>query len=275
MKTLITGSDGYIGKHLMKMLAGTKYWKGTTEFIGNVTDPKAYKDLEPYYDNIIHLAAFVRVNESVNEPTMYYINNIMGTHELLTSVSFSNFIFASTGTASDPVNPYAYSKRVSEDIVADISKKRGANYTTFRFFNVTGSDGFPPSNPDGLLFNLIQATKHGKFYLYGNNYDTKDGTCVRDYIHVNEVCEAIIEAIELPANKIENLGSGIGYTVKEIIDTFKRVNNVDFEVIMEPRRPGDLERLVSLPSKASNYYTQSYTLDELMKVDLEALTWRT
>ena len=173
------------------------------------------------------------------------------------------------------MNPYAYSKRVSEDIVADISKKRGANYTTFRFFNVTGSDGFPPSNPDGLLFNLIQATKHGKFHLYGNNYDTKDGTCVRDYIHVNEVCEAIIEAIELPANKIENLGSGIGYTVKEIIDTFKRVNNVDFEVITEPRRPGDLERLVSLPSKASNYYTQSYTLDELMKVDLEALTWRT
>jgi UDP-glucose 4-epimerase len=114
-------------------------------------------------------------------------------------------------------------------------------YTTFRFYNVIGSDGYEPTNPDGLFYNLMKAPERGEFTIYGNDYDISiDGTCVRDYIHVNEICSAIRTAIDNPSNKIECLGHGVGYTVNEMVNLFQKVNNVDFDIKYGPRRKGDI-----------------------------------
>jgi UDP-glucose 4-epimerase len=129
---------------------------------------------------------------------------------------------------------------------------------------VVGSDGVSPTNPDGLMYNLIKARREGHFNLYGADYDTPDGTAIRDYVHVNEICMAIREAIEKPANSLQNLGHGKGHTVKEMVDTFKIVNNCDFVVNYGARREGDLEK--SVLSNPSPYLKQLYTLSDLLKV---------
>jgi UDP-glucose 4-epimerase len=257
MKILVTGSHGYIGKHLIKMLnTEVDQWD-----INHPTNPiDITQRLSGEYDTIIHLAAKVRVNESVTNPTDYYMTNLFGTINLIRSIKHKNFIFASTGTASNPINPYAYSKRCAEDVIQELCPM----HTIFRFYNVIGSDPYPPTNPDGLFHNLINTRP---FHLYGTDYDTRDGTPERDYVHVNEICHAIIQAITKPSNSIENLGHGRGHTVKEMVEIYKRVNHTDFEVIPKPRRNGDLES--SVLDNVSKYMKNLYTIEELLKYDPE------
>lgn len=256
----ITGSKGYIGQHLVKMLSKHSDQYYVIEFEGDVTDPMSFESCH----TLIHLAAKVRVNESIKKPYKYYFNNINGTFNVANRFVYENFIFASSATVTNPINPYALSKKACEDVILEKVKEKNTDYTIFRFYNVTGSDGFAPTNPEGLFYNLIQAEKTGEFNVFGNDYNTHDGTCIRDYIHVNEVCEALIKAIELPANKIENLGSGTGFSVNEMIDAFKQVNKVDFKVNHLPRREGDLESLVL--DNVSEYMRLRYSLLQLMKV---------
>jgi UDP-glucose 4-epimerase len=135
----------------------------------------------------------------------------------------------------------------------------------FRFYNVIGSYGIKPTNPDGLFYNLIKAIHTGSFTLYGRDYNTPDGTCIRDYVHVMEICNAIKKAIENPSNNIENLGHGVGTSVSEIITLFKAVNNVDFDIVDGPRRKGDIE--VSVLDNPSTYLDKAYTISNLLKVD--------
>lgn len=137
-------------------------------------------------------------------------------------------------------------------------------YTIFRFYNVIGSDGIAPTNPDGLMLNLIRAPKTGKFTIFGNDYNTADGTAVRDYVHVNEICQALIKAIEHPANCTENLGHGHGSSVLEMVELFKQVNDVDFDVSFGPRRSGDLER--SVLDEPSDYLPTLYSIEDLLKI---------
>jgi UDP-glucose 4-epimerase len=119
---------------------------------------------------------------------------------------------------------------------------------------------------DGLMYNLIKAgMETGEFNLYGNNYDTYDGTALRDYIHVLEVCQAIKTAIRLPSDgTIQNLATGSGYSVLQMIDSFKEVNNMQFAVNVLPRRPGDLAR--SVLGEISPYMKELFTIDEKLKV---------
>ena len=261
MKVLVTGHKGYIGQHLIKLLEDEYPNIEVMVYDGDLCDKYAFA----VTDTIIHLAALVRVNESVKIPRKYYTNNIDSTVNLLERFTYKNFIFASSGTASNPQNPYALSKRVCEDLVVEKCVKSEKDYSIFRFYNVTGTSGFEPTNPDGLLYNLMKAVKTGKFHLHGIDYNTKDGTCVRDYVHVNEICHSLIKAIYQPSYSVENLGTGTGYTVREIIDVFKKVNNVDFEVIEEPRREGDLESMVL--DNVSSYYTKLYDIERLLKVN--------
>ena len=137
-------------------------------------------------------------------------------------------------------------------------------FTSFRFYNVIGSDGISPTNMDGLMYNLMKAKETGIFHLYGGDYNTPDGTPVRDYVHVNEICHSIQKAIETPANSLENLGHGKGYTVREMVDTFKLVNNCDFQINYCQRREGDLE--CSVLDNPSTYMESFYTLSQLLKV---------
>jgi UDP-glucose 4-epimerase len=161
-------------------------------------------------------------------------------------------------------NPHGISKRASEEIVDQYCKERSIPFTTFRFYNVTGSDGIKPTNPDGLMWNLMNAQKTGVFNLFGDDYDTLDGSAVRDYTHVNEICRALEQAIDRSTNQIENLGHGVGTTVKQMIDLYKKVNNCEFEVQVCPRRAGDLER--SVLDNPSPFMQQLYTMEDLLWV---------
>lgn len=269
-KILVTGSSGYIGQHLVKMLQKhevTVHGLDIVENHNNVdmlyhTDIRANNLPNDHFDTVIHLAALVNVGESVNKPYGYYDTNLNGTKNILENLNYNNFIFASTGAAEKCESPYGTSKRAAEDIVKHYCKDK--DYTIFRFYNVVGSDGIKPTNPDGLMWNLINATKTNSFTVFGNNYNTKDGTCVRDYVHVNEICNSIIKAISLPAKQIENLGHGVGITVKEMIDIFKKVNNCNFDVKYGPRRSGDIE--ISVLDNPSLYLEKLYSIEQLLTI---------
>jgi UDP-glucose 4-epimerase len=270
-KILVTGSEGYIGSHLCAFLRSFGYdvhtldIQGTPDYKIDVSNqfqiPRNTQKLK--FDVVIHLAALVRVNESVDKPWLYYDTNVNGTFNVLNGFGCESFIFASTGTASNPINPYAMSKRCAEDIVKEHCEDHNRHYTMFRFYNVTGTNGSPATNPDGLFYNLVKAQNEGRFNLFGTDYNTPDGTAIRDYIHVMEVCQAIHKAVKAPTGGIENLGTGVGHTVKEMINQFKKSNNCDFVVNAMPRREGDLEKLVL--DNPSNYYVKMYTFEGLMK----------
>lgn len=274
-KVMVTGCAGYIGSHLCKMLAGRYIIHGLDVKEPIVPVHKFYKvdinqlftipDQTDPYDAVIHLAALVNVGESEKMPIMYYITNVNGTMNVLNKIPSKNFIFASTGAAVACESAYGISKRAAEDCIVEYCTRHSPkDYTMFRFYNVIGSDGINPTNPDGLMYNLMQATERGSFTIYGNDYDTKDGTCMRDYVHVNEICNAIIAAIEQPANGLENLGHGFGMSVQDMVYTFKKVNNVDFEVIYGPRRKGDIP--VSVLQNPSKYLKTLYEFEHLLKV---------
>ena len=276
-KVLITGSSGYIGQHLVKLLKKEGYEVFGTDIKPCLNDyllPKhflSYDITNGYqlcysltFDCVVHLAALVKVNESVLKPISYYDTNINGTVNVLQELFFKNFVFASTGTAANPINPYALSKRCSEDIVERYCIENTKTFTSFRFYNVIGSDGIAPTNMDGLMYNLMKAKETGVFHLYGGDYNTPDGTPVRDYVHVNEICHSVQKAIETPANSLENLGHGKGHTVREMVDTFKLVNNCDFQINYCQRREGDLE--YSVLDNPSTYMKSMYTLSELLKL---------
>lgn len=272
-KILITGCSGYIGSHLTKMLTNDYEIHGldirppqvpVKEFFQQ--DINRMFNLPFEYDAVVHLAALVNVSESEREPIRYYITNLNGTMNVVNKIPTKNFIFASTGTAQDCKSAYGISKRAAEDVVREYYTEHKPNpYTIFRFYNVIGSDGFAPTNMDGLMYNLMKASTTGEFTIFGKDYNvSSDGTCVRDYVHVNEICDAIKTAIEKPSNKVESLGHGVGYTVKEIVNKFQEVNEVDFAIKYGPRRKGDLPS--SVLEDVSPYMRNLYTIDELLKV---------
>jgi len=275
MKILITGNSGYIGSHLSQRLLKRK----DLELHGldkNQTQIKLHyfhnQDItnfdnwgfEEVYDCVIHLAAEVAVGRSVLNPTLYYVTNTLGTLNVLRNIKTKRFVHGSTGSAGPMNNPYGISKRGAEDIVRQWCMEKQIPYTTFRFYNVTGSDGIQPTNADGLMWNLINAEKTGVFNLFGDDYNTRDGSAERDYTHVNEICAALETAISQSTNQIENLGHGVGTTVKEMVALYQKVNSCNFEVKICPRREGDLER--SVLDKPSVFMQQLYTMDDLLYV---------
>lgn len=273
-KILITGNSGYIGSHLTKMLKN-EYEVHGLDIIDPLCKVTAHHiidinwmfQLEQEYDVVIHLAALVNVGESEKEPIKYYTTNLNGTLNVVSKIKTKNFIFASTGAARDCESAYGISKRAAEDIVREFCTKHSPkDYTIFRFYNVIGSDGFAPTNHDGLMYKLMEARETKEFTIFGNDHaDSPDGTCVRDYVHVNEICDALKQAIEKPSNNIESLGHGVGYTVNEIVAKFQKVNNVEFAVKYGPRRKGDIAS--SVLENVSPYMRNLYSMEELLKVD--------
>lgn len=273
-KILITGNSGYIGSHLSKLLdADYELW-GLD--INNPQYPlehhrkhdirQALPENKNTFDCVIHLAALVSVSESEKKPTDYYMTNFIGTLNVLKTVKCKNFIFASTGAAESCNSAYGTSKRAAEDCVREWCEFLKLPYTIFRFYNVIGSDGFNPTNVDGLMYNLLQSRETGKFTIFGKDYNESwDGTCVRDYVHVNEICDALRTAIDTPSNSIECLGHGVGYTVKEMVSIFEMVNNINIDITYGPRRDGDLAS--SVLENVSPYMKNLYDIKDLLKID--------
>ena len=273
-KILITGNSGYIGSHLCDMLLKLNKYEihGLDKKSPQVSLNKHYYqdirddswEMTDEYYCVIHLAAEVAVGRSVLNPILYYTTNTIGTLNVLKNVKTKRFVHGSTGSAGPMNNPYGISKRGAEDVVKQYCTENSIPFTTFRFYNVTGTGGYDPTNPDGLMWNLMNAQRTGTFNLFGDDYNTEDGSAVRDYTHVNEICNALVQAIEESTNQIENLGHGVGTTVKQMIALYKKINNCDFDVTICGRREGDLER--SVLDNPSKFMKKMYTMEDLLKV---------
>jgi len=273
---LITGSSGYIGSHLLKKIKdcfltdicgldkeNPNEVNPDRFYYGDIRNDKFLKYKDPF-ECVIHLAAEMRVGESVKDPTLYYETNTLGTLNVLKNIKTKHFIFASTGAVEGLNSPYGLSKKAAEEIVIQYCTENNIDYTIFRFYNVVGSDGICIRNPDGLFYNLLKSKDTGVFTIFGDDYDTDDGTCVRDYVHVNEICEAIKLAIEKPSNKIENLGHGCGTSVLEMFNIFKKSNNLDINFEYAPRREGDMAE--SVLKDVSSYMKKMYSTEDLLKI---------
>jgi len=254
---LVTGATGYIGAHVLKELY--KQVNAREVYITALDIDTAYRNyINPYchtliqkdvrdiqhglmYDVVIHLAGLVRVGESMEKPYEYYDTNLNGTINILKNVKCKHFIFASTAGAFDPVSPYAKSKVAAEDVIRQLAP----GYTIFRFFNVAGSNGehrqFGPSTHLIRVAAEAAAGKREKVIINGGDYPTRDGTCIRDYIHVVDLAKAIVNAaFSNPKNaEYECLGSNKGFTNLEVLDIMKDVTGKSWLEEFGPRREGD------------------------------------
>ena len=280
MRIAITGSDGYIGQRLVEKLKDTEHELLLIDMNEDHRHPaggnevkhrasKTYWNIRntpihgglPWhwimFDCVVHLGGLVKVGESVKRPWDYYDTNVNGTKKVIEAFRDAKFIFASTGAAFDPTSPYARSKVAAEDIVKEMCDE----YTIFRFFNVGGGT---PTNPEGLYAATMNACESGTFTIHGNDYNTKDGTCVRDYVHVDDLCDAIINAIHEPGanSDYEPLGSGKSHTVKEYLETYQEKYGKQFDIVYGDRRPGDLP--VSEVPFVSEFMTPKKTLEDIV-----------
>jgi UDP-glucose 4-epimerase len=246
------------------------------EFIeGDLGDRNTLKHVfsENSIDAVMHFAGFIQVGESVQKPSMYYHNNVVNTITLLDAMlehDVNNFIFSSTAaifgepdyTPIDekhrkaPINPYGHTKLMIEQVLEDYDNAYGLHSTCLRYFNAAGAD--PDGElgerhiPETHLIPLILQAASGRredIKVFGDDYATDDGTCVRDYIHINDLCDAHSLALEhmIAARQSArfNLGNGKGFSVKQVIDVAKQVSGTDFKVTTEPRRTGDPAVLVA------------------------------
>jgi len=228
------------------------------------------------YDCVMHFAAFIAVGESMQHPGLYIRDNVFTTVSLLDAMKeheVKKFIFSSTGTvygtptanpipethAKNPENPYAESKLMVEKILHWYCVSHGIGSAVLRYFNASGAatDGSLGEDHDPethLIPNAIKAARsNSEFTLFGDNYDTRDGTCIRDYIHVLDLVEAHVLTLKKLENEngeyVYNVGTGKGSTNKEVIDMVKKVSGVDFPISIKERRPGDVAETVADPTK--------------------------
>lgn len=293
-KILVTGGAGYIGSHIVRSLGEMGYdvvvyddlsyghrWAVLSGKLieGDLGDRKLLDDVfrTERFDAVIHMAAFVVVDESIREPLRYYRNNVVNTLNLLDACLRNRVtacVFSSTAavygiptsipvteeTPLQPINPYGASKAMVERILQDVAASPPFRYISLRYFNVAGADPLArigQTRQDAThLITVALRTALGRrecLDIFGNDYPTPDGTCIRDYIHVDDLADAHIRALEYlrdgGASRVYNCGYGVGYSVREVVDRVKRVTGVDFPVRYVDRRPGDPPALVADTAK--------------------------
>ncbi len=271
-----------------------------------VVDLLNYKSLEEVMlefrpEAVIHFAAKVKVPESVRKPLLYYENNFMGTLNLLQAMQRAgteHLIFSSTAAVygipkrvpvredepTKPINPYGWSKLFAEQAIRDFSHATDLKYVILRYFNVAGADpegkiGQVSKDPTHLILRAVKTATGQLPYMevFGTDYPTPDGTCIRDYVHVMDLCEAHLRALDylmnLGRSEVFNVGYGRGYSVLEVINKVKEVSGVDFEVRYAPRREGDPPTLVADSQKAREVLGWKPKYDSLDFIIKTALEW--
>ena len=275
MRVLVTGATGYIGSHVCKLLKqhGHHVTAWDINIHGEFNDIRAYCDqyasfditkwVYGSFDAVVHLAGRSVVPDSLREPTEYYRVNVMGTANVLDRVETNHILFASTSSAWEMASPYARSKVAAEDVI----KEKACGYTIFRFFNVSGTDGVNRQlgDPTHLIrvAAMVAAGKISDIKIFGTDYPTRDGTCIRDYIHVVDLASAIVKAVESgPQNTpYECLGSNHGWSVLEVLNVMEQVTGKKLNKILAPRRTGDA--ISSVVDNLSNFVTLTKTIEDM------------
>jgi UDP-glucose 4-epimerase len=271
---------------------------GKFEFC-DILDTDSLKDLFLKYspDAVMHFAAFSLVGESISDPYKYYYNNVSGTLSLLNVMNETNckkLVFSSSAAIfgnpiyspidedhpKEPINPYGKSKLMIENIFKDFDSAYGLKYISLRYFNAAGHDNegklSERHNPETHLIPIIMQVARGekKFItIFGSDYDTKDGTCVRDYIFIEDLVKVHLESLYLLFDKgfnssEFNLGSGIGYSVREVIQEISKITGENIKFIDGERRVGDPPVLISSNDKINkeiNVKIDYYPLDKIIK----------
>lgn len=310
MKILVTGAAGYVGSVVCyKLMTRDQGY----EVIAVDRNPCKhgwydeshegdYNDIQHLLldiDCVVHCAATSLVGPSVKDPAHYYKNNVQGTQELLDACvaqDVKRFVFISSAACygspekgvldrsmkvfciiddnNTPINPYGWSKRMTEIMLADYHKAYGLNSVSLRLFNVAGAHNKmgQEKNATHIIARIMESAIEGKtFTLYGDDFDTDDGTCVRDYVHVYDVAGAVHNAVKRTGRKsvcdIFNIGNGSGYSNMDIIKAIESTTDLKVNYEIGPRRNGDPDYLV-----ADTYYTQqrmiwqpSLSLDDIVK----------
>lgn len=311
-KILVTGGAGYIGSHACKALSRAGFLPVTFDNLvgghrevvkwgpleeGDLLDRERVERLfaDHKFAGVMHFAAFIAVGESVIDPGKYYRNNVGGTVELLDAMTRHGvpaLVFSSTaavyGTPEmvpipedaplTPINPYGRSKLTSERMIADYSAAHGLRFAVLRYFNACGADPDAETgeshDPETHLIPLAldAASGKGSLTVFGEDYPTSDGTCIRDYIHVTDLAEAHVAALRALLEGGEsmtlNLGTGRGISNRQVLEAVARVTGRQVPHTVGDRRPGDPAELVADPSLAEStlgWVAQQSDIDSIVR----------
>ncbi|KAA5544615.1 UDP-glucose 4-epimerase GalE [Roseiconus nitratireducens] len=311
MNILVVGGAGYIGSHTVRMLLDAGHQvvvydnlsRGHRAAVpegllveGELADREKLVSVfrEKKIDAVMHFAAFALVNESVNDPSLYYRNNVVAAVELLDAMreaGVDRIVFSSTTatygepdtipiaetTPQQPINPYGFTKLVFEQALADYSAAYGIGYAALRYFNAAGAhpDGSigEDHDPESHLIPIVLQVALGQrefITIYGDDYPTPDGTCIRDYVHVQDLASAHLAALErLEPGKglCVNLGTGRGTSVREIVRACREVSGHPIPEVIGERRAGDPPELVadaSLAEKLLGWKTRYNDVNEIV-----------
>lgn len=314
MKILVAGGAGYIGSVCTEYLLDRGHEvvvfddliNGHRQAVdpratfvrGNLADREAIRaavgDNRP--EGVIHFAAFIEVGESMGDPGKYFRNNVANGLNLLDACveyKVRKIVFSSTAAVygmpdqipipesepTKPINPYGESKLMFERILHWYREAHGLDYVALRYFNAAGASATFGENhdPESHLIPLIMEAAEGRrncIKVFGTDYDTPDGTCIRDYVHVLDLSQAHLLALESDACGAFNLGSGNGHSVHAIIEAVKEVTGLDFPVVHDQRRPGDPARLISDSAAAREVLGWEPAYDDVQEIVRSAWEWR-
>ncbi len=317
MNILVTGGAGYVGSHVVLQLSESEHRTVVCDDLSNsykeavigadfhqidITNTQMDALFKQYHiDAVIHFAASVSVKESMQDSYKYYKNNTVATLKLLelcARYKIGYFVLSSTaavyGIPNDipideeadlmPINAYGHSKLMAEQMVIDVAGQAGFKYAILRYFNVAGADLQSRIGENNLeathlikISCMVAVNRVEHIKLYGTDYDTKDGTCVRDYTHVLDISKAHLDVLDYLSgggkSDIFNCGYGSGYSVKEILSAVKRISQVDFKVVESERRAGDPPELVAANDKIKRILGWQPRYQSLDTIIESALAW--
>jgi len=317
LNLLVTGGAGYIGGtvatilmqagHRVTILDNLCHSKRNevpagAEFIqADIADRPRVEALlrELHPDGVLHFAALIEAGDSMKVPEVYFRNNTASTLALLEAMhatGVNKLVFSSTAAVYgepraipieetaplDPTNPYGESKLLVEYMLKWFHQIHGLRYASLRYFNVAGAlpHRGEAHEPESHIIPLILDVALGrreKIFIFGDDYDTPDGTCIRDYIHVRDLADAHILALEALTTRdkmILNLGNGSGFSVKEVVESARRVTGHHIPVELKPRRPGDPARLVASSEKAKTELGWKPQIPEIDRILQSAWDWQ-